>query len=104
MQDIILVWTNVPDRASADRLAHALITQHAAACVNILGECHSMYRWQGKIESATEVPMMIKSTRAAYPKLQEIICAHHPYELPEILAVPVTSGLPAYLQWVAQET
>lgn len=105
MQDkIILVLTNLPDRASAQRVADALIGSHAAACVNILAECSSVYRWQGKIETASEVPLLIKATRAAYPRLEAAIRAHHPYELPEIIAVSVDAGLPGYLQWVAQET
>ena len=103
-EDILLVLTNMPDRNSAQCVAQALIENHAAACVNILAECTSVYRWQGKIETANEVPLLIKTTRAAYPRLEETIRAHHTYELPEIIAVPVEAGLPGYLQWVAQET
>jgi periplasmic divalent cation tolerance protein len=101
---VLLVLTNLPDRDSAKRVADALIESHAAACVNILAECSSVYRWQGKIETASEIPLLIKTTRASYPRLEMTIRAHHPYELPEIIAVPVDTGLPAYLQWVAQET
>ena len=104
MDEIILVITNLPDRDSARRVANALIETRAAACVNILAECHSVYRWQGKIESASEVPLLIKTTRNAYSRLEAVICAHHPYELPEIIAVSVDAGLPGYLQWVIQET
>ena len=103
-EDVLLVFTNLPDRNSAQRVAQALIENHAAACVSILAECTSVYRWQGKVETANEVPMLIKTTRAAYPRLEEAIRAHHPYELPEIIAVPVIAGLPGYLQWVVQET
>lgn len=103
-QDVLLVISNLPDRASAERVAHALIDSHAAACVNILAECTSVYRWQGKTENAREVPLLIKTTRNAYPRLEAAIRALHPYELPEIVAVPVSTGLPGYLQWVAQET
>ncbi|HEY5993069.1 MAG TPA: divalent-cation tolerance protein CutA [Gallionellaceae bacterium] len=101
---LLLVLTNLPDQASAQRLASALVEQHAAACVNILAPCTSMYRWQGKLESASEVPLLIKTTRAAYPRLEALVREHHPYELPEIIAVPVETGLTGYLQWVAQET
>jgi periplasmic divalent cation tolerance protein len=101
--DILLVLTNLPDRESALRLASALIERRVAACVNVLAECSSVYRWQGKIETATEVPVLIKSTAAAYPALEQSIRALHPYELPEIIAVPLSGGLPAYLQWVAAE-
>ena len=104
MDEIILVLTNLPDRDSAQRVAQALIENRAAACVNILAECASVYRWRGKVETASEVPLLIKTTRAAYPRLEETIRTHHPYELPEIIAVSVEAGLPGYLQWVAQET
>ncbi len=103
MDEVLLVLTNLPDRDSAQRLAHSLIENHAAACVNILAECSSVYRWQGKIERASEIPLLIKTTRSAYPRVQELIRSQHPYELPEIIAVSVVAGLPAYLQWVTQE-
>jgi periplasmic divalent cation tolerance protein len=102
--EVLLVLTNLPDRDSAQRVAQALIENRAAACVNILAECSSIYRWQGKTEMASEVPLLIKTTRAAYPRLEAVIRANHPYELPEIIAVPLTAGLPGYLQWVVQET
>ncbi len=101
---VLLVWTNLPDTASAHALATALVEEHAAACVNVLAGCSSVYRWQGKVETAHEVPLLIKTTRAAYVRLEKIVRARHPYELPEIIAVPVEAGFPAYLQWVAQET
>lgn len=102
--EVLLVLTNLPDRDSARRIADALIENRSAACVNILAECSSVYRWQGKIESASETPLLIKTTRAAYPRLEATIRAHHPYELPEIITVSVDSGFPGYLKWVAQET
>jgi periplasmic divalent cation tolerance protein len=102
--NILLVLTNLPDRDSAARMANALIESRAAACVNILAECNSVYRWHEKMETASETPLLIKTTRAAYPRLETIIRAHHPYELPEIIAVPIETGFPGYLQWVAQET
>lgn len=103
MDEVLLLLTNMPDRDSAQRMAHTLIENHAAACVNILAECSSVYRWQGEVESAKEIPLLIKTTRSAYPRLEELIRSQHPYELPEIIAVSVEAGLPAYLQWVAQE-
>jgi periplasmic divalent cation tolerance protein len=102
--DVLLVMTNLPDQDSAQGLADALVANHAAACVNILAQCTSVYRWQGKIETASEVPLLIKTTRTAYPMLEKLVREHHPYELPEIIAVSVDAGLPGYLQWVAQET
>ena len=104
MDEILLVLTNLPDRESAQRMANALIESRAAACINMLAECTSVYRWQGKIETASEVPLLIKTTRAAYPHLEVVIRTHHPYELPEIIAVSVNVGLPGYLQWIVQET
>jgi periplasmic divalent cation tolerance protein len=104
MDEILLVITNLPDRESAQRIAHSLIENHAAACVNILADCTSVYHWQGKIESANEVPLLIKTTRSAYARVEELIRSQHPYELPEIIAVSVASGFPSYLQWVVKET
>ncbi|OGS91192.1 MAG: cation tolerance protein CutA [Gallionellales bacterium GWA2_60_18] len=104
MSDVLLVLTNLPDAASADRLAQQLVEARAAACVNQLAPCISTYRWQGRIETATETPLLIKTTREAWPRLEQMIRAAHPYELPEIIAVPVDTGLPAYLSWVEAET
>src|SRR3990172_12678820 len=104
MNDILLVITNLPDAQAAGQLAQRLIEERAAACVNQLASCSSTYRWQGKIEIATEVPLLIKTTRAAYPRLEQLIRTVHPYELPEIIAVPVIAGLPAYLSWIDNET
>lgn len=101
---MLLVLTNLPDQASAQKVAHALIDARVAACVNLLAAGTSVYRWQGKVESASEVPLLIKTTHQAYAQMETILRAHHPYELPEIIAIPVTAGLPGYLQWVAQET
>lgn len=103
MDEILLVITHLPDRDSAERMAHKLIENQAAACVNILPECTSVYRWKGKVENATEVPLLIKTSRSAYNRVEELIQALHPYELPEIIAVSIATGLPAYLQWVVQE-
>ena len=104
MNEILLVITNLPDTVAAEQLAHKLIEARAAACVNQLAPCASTYRWKDKIETATEVPLLIKTTRAAYPRLEKLIHEAHPYELPEIIAVSVTTGLPAYLGWIGNET
>ncbi len=100
----LIVITTLPDRAAAERLAADLVAARLAACVNILAPCRSVYRWQGKIENAAEVPLLIKTTAARYAALQEAIRAAHPYELPEIVAVPLACGLPEYLGWIAAET
>ena len=104
MNDILIVITYLPDAQAAGQLARRLIEERVAACVNQLAPCTSTYRWQGGIETAVEVPLLIKTTRAAYPRLEALIREHHPYELPEIVAVPVAVGLPAYLEWVNRET
>ena len=101
---MLLVLTNLPDRAAAERLAGALVEKHLAACVNILAPCRSVYRWKGEVRHDEEHPMLIKTTAEGYAALEAGIRAGHPYELPEIVAVPVERGLPAYLDWVAAET
>ena len=100
----LLVLTNLPDRAAAERLADALIEKRVAACVNILAPCRSVYRWKGAVQHDEEHPVLIKTTAERYPALETAIRAVHPYELPEIIAVPIERGLPAYLAWVDPET
>jgi len=100
----LLVLTNLPDRAAAERLAALLIEQRLAACVNILAPCRSVYRWKGAVQRDEEHPMLIKTTAERYAALEKVLRAGHPYELPEIIAVPIERGLPAYLDWVAAET
>ncbi len=103
MSDVMIVLTNLPDEASAQALAEQLVGTRLAACVNQLAPCRSVYRWEGEVVSDDEVPLLIKTTRTRLPALQEAIRNAHPYELPEIIAVPVESGLPGYLAWVAAE-
>ena len=100
----LLVLTNLPDRATADRLADALIERRLAACVNILSPCRSVYRWKGAVQHEEEHPMLIKTTSERYASLEAAIRAGHPYELPEIIAVPIERGLGAYLDWVILQT
>ena len=102
--DAMIVLSNLPDRAAALSLAGKLVERRLAACVNVLAECTSVYRWQGKVETAAEVPVLIKTTAGRYPALEQAILELHPYELPEIVAVPMCGGLVGYLQWVAAET
>ena len=100
----LLVITNCPDQACAETLATALVELRLAACVNILAPCRSVYRWQGTVESAAEVPLLIKTSGERYAALEAEIRARHPYELPEIVALPIDRGLPAYLRWLDDET
>ena len=99
----LLVFTNLPDRAAAERLADQLVAQRLAACVNILAPCRSVYRWKDEVQHDEEHPMLIKTTAERYAALESALRAGHPYELPEIIAVPIGEGLPAYLDWVAAE-
>lgn len=102
--DALIVLTNLPDRASAVKLAETLVDKRLAACVNVLGEATSVYRWQGRVATEAEVPVLIKTREALYGEVAAAIVAAHPYELPEIVAVPVVRGLPEYLEWVVAET
>ncbi len=101
---VLLVFSNFPDEASALAAARALVAARAAACVNVLSPCRSVYRWKAGVEEAQEVPVMVKTTSGAYPEVERILREGHPYELPEILAVPAGRGLAGYLDWVRDET
>lgn len=100
--ECVLVVCNVPDAETAERIAETLVSERLAACVNILAPCRSVYRWQGAVERADEVPLLIKTRRDAYAQLEARLLALHPYEVPEIVAWPLAQGLPAYLTWVSQ--
>ena len=102
--ETLLVLTNCPDEATANSIALALVESKLAACVNILPCVQSIYRWQGVVESATEITLFIKSTATNYPALEAAIRERHPSEIPEIIALPIQAGLPAYLNWVTAET
>jgi periplasmic divalent cation tolerance protein len=102
--ETLLVLTNCPDEEVANTIALAVVEAKLAACVNIMPRVQSGYRWQGNVESATEIPLFIKCTVASYPALQEMVASLHSYETPEIIALPIAQGLPAYLNWVAAET
>jgi periplasmic divalent cation tolerance protein len=100
----LLIMTNVPDADVAQRIAQALVEQRLAACVNILPGVKSVYRWQGVVEESNEHTLLIKAARLRYAEVEAAIKALHPYQLPEVIAVPVAAGLPAYLAWIEQET
>lgn len=101
---VLLVYSSLPDEPAARQLARFLVEARLAACVNVLAPCTSVYRWQGALEQVTEVPLLIKTTARRYAALESAMRERHPYELPEIVAVPATHGLPGYLAWVAAET
>ena len=104
MQNILLVMTNLPDAETARSLARILVEARLAACVNIMPGVESVYRWQNQIETSSEVTLMIKTTSQAYPQLETALRSAHPYDLPEIIALPLTAGYAPYLHWVAAET
>jgi periplasmic divalent cation tolerance protein len=98
--DLVLVFTTCPDAATAGVIGHSLVEEGLAACINILPPMQSIYRWKGQIETASEQQLIIKTTRTRFTAVRDRIRALHPYELPEILAVPVADGLPEYLAWL----
>ena len=100
---VIAVLTNLPDSASAFNLARALVERRLAACVNVLAPATSFYRWEGRLQQEPETPLIAKTTTQRYAELERVIRELHPYELPEIIALPVEHGLENYLGWVADE-
>ncbi len=102
MPDYLLALTTCPDTESARRIAHALVDERLAACVNRLLGVTSVYRWQGRTQEDAEILLLMKTTRARLPALRDRLAALHPYAVPELIAVPVTDGLPAYLDWLRQ--
>lgn len=101
MTELLLVLITVPESA-AEPIAAALIDERLAACVSRLPSVHSVYRWRQAVERAEETLLLVKTCAARWPALQEAVVRLHPYELPEILAVPVAAGLPDYLQWASE--
>ena len=97
-----IVLCMVPDAATGEQLAQRLVEERLAACVNMLPAITSIYRWQGNIQKDAECLLIIKSRRDRFATLCETVRELHPYELPEIIAVPLIDGLPAYLSWIDQ--
>ena len=99
-----LVLCTVPDREVGQRVARTLVDEKLAACVNVVPGLHSTYRWQGTIETADEALLLVKTTAERFAALRDRLVALHPYELPEVIAVDVAAGSPAYLEWVVDGT
>jgi len=97
------VVTTLPNSDIAHLLARDLVEAGLAACVNVMPGCTSVYRWQGALQEDGEVPLFIKTTAKLYPALETYINQHHPYDLPEIIALQINAGLPKYLNWVADQ-
>jgi periplasmic divalent cation tolerance protein len=106
MSDALIVYTTWPDVETADRAARAAVEQRVAACANRFAPLQSVYRWEGAIETASEIPMVFKTTRASADALRRLIQALHPYELPCIVAVAAEAegSSPGFLAWIAAET
>lgn len=100
MAQVIVTFCTCPDKATAEKIAQLLVEAKLAACVNILPSITSIYSWKGQVESAEEHLLMIKSPQASYSAIETAIRDHHPYELPEIIAVTVGQGLPEYINWI----
>ncbi|MDR0528129.1 MAG: divalent-cation tolerance protein CutA [Zoogloeaceae bacterium] len=102
--DFLLVLTTLPDAQSARQMAAALVERRLAACVHVLARCRSVFLWKGNLEETDEIPLHIKTSAKCYAALEAFIRKNHPYELPEIVALPLTNGLPAYFHWLETET
>jgi len=100
----LITLCTCPSQATAEEIASSLVEQGVAACINIIPTITSIYKWQGKLEKANEVLMLIKTDQSRYQDLERALTILHPYELPEIIAVPVEQGLAGYLNWVTQCT
>jgi periplasmic divalent cation tolerance protein len=104
MEQPILVLTNLPDAAVAKAIARQLVERRLAACVNLLPQVQSIYQWNGAVEEANEITLLIKTMQGRYADLEASIKAAHPYDVPEIIAMPIVQGLPQYLDWIENET
>jgi periplasmic divalent cation tolerance protein len=104
MTQVLVVLCTCPDPATAELLAAGLVENGLAACVNILPEIRSIYRWQNEVQQETETLLVMKTSRETYPQLESWLIDHHPYDVPEVLALPIDRGAPDYLDWVIQET
>jgi periplasmic divalent cation tolerance protein len=102
MTDVVLVFSTVPDDERAETLARTFVDEKLAACVNLHHQVFSIYRWKGRVESAAECQLVIKTTRSRVPALQARLKALHSYELPEFIVVPVEGGSEEYLSWVRE--
>lgn len=102
--DVVLVLSNAPDLLLAKRIAHVLVEEGLAACVNLGASGLSVYMWKGRLEGAEEIPLTMKTSRLRLHALTERLKQLHPYETPEILVVPVSGGSGEYLDWVREQT
>ena len=104
MTDALLVLTTLPNADAAAELARSVVNERLAACANVFPALRSIYKWQNKIQDENEVLVLFKTRQEHYEALKERILELHPYEVPEVLAIPVERGYAAYLDWLAKET
>ena len=102
--DILMLYCTCPDDEVAERIATDLVTRGLAGCVNRIPGLTSTYRWEGELKSGTEVLLLIKTAASRSAELTAELLRLHPYELPEIIAVPICDGNPEYLKWIEKET
>jgi len=102
--DALLVFTTLPNADAALELARNLVQERLAACANIMPAIRSIYKWQGKIQDENEVLVLLKTKHDQFERLKSRILELHPYEVPEVLAIPVEQGYGAYLEWLTRET
>lgn len=102
--DAIVVFMTAANGEEAERIAEMLVERHLAACVQILPEMKSVYRWQGKVERQREVLLIAKTTKAKFPEIERRVRAAHGYQIPEIVALPVIASSAPYLQWLLSVT
>jgi periplasmic divalent cation tolerance protein len=100
--EVLVAFCTMPDGEVADRIVTELVDTKLVACGNIVFNVRSLYRWQGKVESANEVLVIFKLAAQRYPDFEARLRALHPYDVPEIIAFPLTNGLPEYLSWVKE--
>ena len=101
--DALFVLVTTPTAERAAELARALVEERLAACGNVIPGLRSIYRWQGKVEDEAEALLVLKTTRARFDALRDRVLALHPYDVPEVLALPVEAGSAAYLAWLAAQ-
>jgi periplasmic divalent cation tolerance protein len=101
-QEILLALSTFPDAETARRISNQMVSERLAACANILPAVESIYRWKAKIESGNETLVLFKLSEKRQSAFQEKLRSLHPYEVPEIIFIPISSGLPEYLRWVVE--
>ncbi len=102
--DYCVILTTCPNRESGERIAHLLVEQQLAACVNLTGTITSIYRWRGNIEQDQEILLIIKTTKRLYQSIESTVRQHHPYEEPEVISIDIKQGADSYLQWISEST